>query len=1098
MYFSIRRVILTATALLAVYATQAQSQTFYRPHNAPSSESLKTTYGRYRLVQQDIPALTTYIRERTAALRGTGAVPMIVTVPLPDGTDVRFVVRDADIFTPEFADQHPDLKALKGTSEDGYFSLRLTTSSMGMIAHVQGRNGEQFYATPLSNTAPEDLLVYDAKALRGLPNPSCGFQESLPELKANLAPLLKTAHGDDSIRTYRMAVAATGEYTSWAGSQANALIQISALFNSVTDIYERELGVHFTLVSPAAIRFTDAATDPYSLGDISSTTLTENQTTLNSTTYLGSANYDLGMVVTAVGGGGLASKPSVCSGSFKARSVSGMDPASFPTGPSGPAFINMVAHETGHQFDASHSFAANTGGCSGNTVGSTGWEPGGGSTIMAYAGVCTGLTYQKNSDFYFHTGSLLEMSAYTTSGNGKTCGSRAVNTNAAPTALVAGGTAFTIPVNTPFRLRASTTQSQSNTLTYAFDQYDPVGGSGTSTAPAATNTSGPMFRSFPPGANNTQYFPSLAALTGLNSTTYEVVPSVARTLNFRYTVRDNVPYTSTTAGRTANGSATVTMVACPTPFAVTSQTTSGSFAANGTNTMTITWNTATSCATCGTVNIRFSRDGGLTFPYLLLNSTANDGTESIKVPNLSTDRGRVLVECVDNVHFNINSANQTITTACAAEGTIFTPATDLYVSTTGTAALNQTLAPSYGTAITAPLSGTIATTNDSGELVIFNGGNCTTYNNTTKYARISFTPGTSGSYTFTRTVGSNISMSLYDSSVLLNAPCRNLIGGDFTVVTATLSKNKVYTLLVSYYGLSYPAPYTISVNGGTLYTATPSPGAGFNYSYIIVSNTTNAIKEIRADGNMTNATTYPAGNYTIYGLSSNTAQTTLNSTYSGASLTAFRKALQDQSGGLCGSMSSNARRVAIATPLPVTLLSFDGRLTSRRNALLYWEADNEATTRDFILERSYDGQTFQTVGHVLPGRALNGAYSLTDNGIREEASEVYYRLRMVSLSGMSLFSGTVRLTLDATRIPEAFSILPNPVQNGMLHARIATGADENYQITVFDLAGRKLFSQPVTGGQLDVTVPVGSFSPGLYLVELRGEHTLITQRFVKP
>lgn len=1098
MCFLLRKIILAATVLFTFETTQAQSQAFYTDLPVSRSAVLEAAYGHYRLVRQNIPVIQAFALKDALAMRGGKTGPVTVTVPFPDGQNRIFTVVDAEIFTPEFAAQHPDLKAMKGTSEDGYFSLRLTLSSMGMIAHVQGRGGEVFYATPLSNTAPEDLLVYDVKEFRGGAYPKCGVEEALPATNANLHGLLKATHGDGNIRTYRMAVAATGEYTTWAGSQANALTQITALFNSVTGLYERELGIHFTLVSPAAIRFPDASTDPYSLGDVSSTTLAENQTTLNNASFLGSANYDLGMVVTAAGGGGLAAKPSACSASSKAKSASGLDPVNFNAGPSGPVFINIVAHETGHQFNASHSFAANTGGCSGNTSGSTGWEPGGGSTIMAYAGTCTGLAYQQDNDPYFHSGNLLEMATYMLSGAGSTCATTTSNTNAAPTATITGGNTFTIPVSTPFRLRASTTQSESNVLTYAFDEYDPVGGSGTNAAPAAANTTGPMFRSFPPAANNTQYFPSLAALTGLNPGTYEVLPSVARTLNFRYTVRDNVSYATGVSGRTVNGDVTITTAACATPFAVTSQTTSGTFSANGTNTLTVTWNTATSCATCGKVNIRLSRDGGLSFPYVLLASTANDGTETLKVPNLPTDRGRILVECADNIHFNINNANQTITSSCAAEGTTFAPASDLYVTTPGSAALNQNLSPLYGTALTTPLSGSINRTNDSGSLTIYNSGNCTTYGNLTRYAIIRFTPATTGSYTFTRTVGSNIVLNLYDSSVLLSAPCRNLIAGDFTVVTATLSKNKVYTLVLAYYGTSYPASYSINVNGGTLYTATPDPGAGFNYSYVIISNATNAIKAIQATGNMSNAANYPGGNYTIYGFSSNTPVATLNSTYAGTSFAAFRTAVQEQAGGLCGSLSGNARRVAISTPLPATLLSFNGRLADARSALLYWEVGNEETTQSFDIERSYDGKTFELAGSVFPAKTFGGSYDLKDEHIRENATQVYYRLKIMDYSGMETYSGTVPLPLSKLANTTAFVIQPNPVQNGVLQARIATGVEEPYEITVYDLTGRKLLLQTFQPNQKEISIPVEGLVSGLYLIELRGGSTTITQRFVKP
>jgi hypothetical protein len=61
------------------------------------------------------------------------------------------------------------------------------------------------------------------------------------------------------------------------------------------------------------------------------------------------------------------------------------------------------------------------------------------------------------------------------------------------------------------------------------------------------------------------------------------------------------------------------------------------------------------------VKISLSVDGGHTYPIVLASTTANDGSQSVIVPNVVTTRARVKVEAVGNIFFDISDANFTIT-----------------------------------------------------------------------------------------------------------------------------------------------------------------------------------------------------------------------------------------------------------------------------------------------------------------------------------------------------------------------------------------------------------------------------------------------------
>src|SRR6185436_799322 len=103
-------------------------------------------------------------------------------------------------------------------------------------------------------------------------------------------------------RTYRLAVAATGEYTAaHGGNVLSALAGIATTVNRVTGIYEREVGIRLRLVdNETSLIFTDPITDPYTNGE-AGTMQTQNQATVDR--LIGSANYDFGHVFGTGAGG---------------------------------------------------------------------------------------------------------------------------------------------------------------------------------------------------------------------------------------------------------------------------------------------------------------------------------------------------------------------------------------------------------------------------------------------------------------------------------------------------------------------------------------------------------------------------------------------------------------------------------------------------------------------------------------------------------------------------------------------------------------------------------------------------------------------------
>lgn len=230
--------------------------------------------------------------------------------------------------------------------------------------------------------------------------------------------------------------------------------------------------------------------------------LGQNQTTCDNT--IGSANYDIGHVFST-GGGGVAYLGCICNNSNKAGGVTGL-----PSPIGDPFAIDYVAHEMGHQFGGNHTFNnTNNGSCSGNSNAATRVEPGSGSTIMAYAGICSPTNVQSNSDAYYHAVSLAEIKTKLQS---VSCHTVISFTNQAP--VVSTLTNYSIPISTPFVLTASATDPEGDPITYCWEQTNT--GSAT-TAPTATMTSSCVFRSYTPVSSSSRYFPNLTTVLAGNT-----------------------------------------------------------------------------------------------------------------------------------------------------------------------------------------------------------------------------------------------------------------------------------------------------------------------------------------------------------------------------------------------------------------------------------------------------------------------------------------------------------------------------------------------------------------------------------------------------
>ncbi|MDZ4823483.1 MAG: M12 family metallo-peptidase [Flavobacteriales bacterium] len=630
----------------------------------PQRDSRQIVPANYRTVEVSIHELQNFLF--SAPHENVVRAPessYIIQLPKPDGMMANFTLVEAPVMEPALEAQFPEMRSYAGQGiEDRTATLRCDITPKGFHAQILSSSGT-WYIDPYS---PSDLEIYISYTKEAFYQTCTKTFNELPPVMPDKFDFDKTDEILDipgknpkqkkpvqsmgmqkvanglTLRTYRLALAGTGEYTAFHGG--TAALGLAAMVTSMTRIngvYEKDCCLRMNLVANNNLLvYTNAATDPYTNGN-GSTMLNENQTNCNA--VIGSANYDIGHVFST-GGGGVAFLNSPCS-SNKAKGVSGQ---SAPIGD--PFDIDYVCHEMGHQWGGNHT---QNNSC--NRSSSAAYEPGSASTIMGYAGICPP-DLQPHSDDYFHNHSYNEMRTFFT-GTGNSCAASSATGNTIPI-VDAGVGGFTIPISTPFELTATGSDANGDLITFCWEQYDlgPATAVGDNTL---TNPSGnqPIFRSWLPTVNATRVFPRISNLVNNTIVLGEHMPTYDRSLNFRCTVRDN----RAGGGAVNDDNITFSVDNIGGPFVVTAPNTAVTWPAN--SSQTATWSVANTTAapiSCANVDIWLSTDGGFTYPILVLANTPNDGTQIITVPNILTAQARIKVKASGNIFFDISNTNFTI------------------------------------------------------------------------------------------------------------------------------------------------------------------------------------------------------------------------------------------------------------------------------------------------------------------------------------------------------------------------------------------------------------------------------------------------------
>ena len=337
-------------------------------------------------------ALAKAPREFTRAAR---LRPAVISLPAPNGRFQRFALARSAIMSPGLQRKHPNIRTYSGFGiDDSAATIHADISPFGFHASVRSPNGG-WYIDPFFRSSQGLYVSYHGQQLK---DPAPFVEHELKDGEGEGAAAADAPEPNPPtgtvLRNYRLALITDPGYSDYVGGPAAVTAAKVTLMNRVNQPYEEDLGIRMQLIPNndlLNLNTWDAATAPNGPCGAAACFTQAQVTGCSSTTrarfvigqIIGASNYDIGHLALGQPGGGVANL-GVVGRSNKAGGCTGI-----PT-PVGDFYaIDYVAHEMGHQFSGNHPFNGNQLNCSGgNRNANNAVEPGSGSSIMAYAGIC--------------------------------------------------------------------------------------------------------------------------------------------------------------------------------------------------------------------------------------------------------------------------------------------------------------------------------------------------------------------------------------------------------------------------------------------------------------------------------------------------------------------------------------------------------------------------------------------------------------------------------------------------------------------------------------------------------------------------------------
>ncbi|ALW84582.1 hypothetical protein AUC43_05475 [Hymenobacter sedentarius] len=158
-------------------------------------------------------------------------------------------------------------------------------------------------------------------------------------------------------------------------------------------------------------------------------------------------------------------------------------------------------------------------------------------------------------------------------------------------------------------------------------------------------------------------------------------------------------------------------------------------------------------------------------------------------------------------------------------------------------------------------------------------------------------------------------------------------------------------------------------------------------------------------------------------------------------------------------------------------------------AVLTWATASEKNSAYFEIERSFDGESFESVGQRAGAGTTSARtnYQFVDTRLAQSAGTVYYRLRQVDATGETNYSPVRALQSSATARAIKAEVFPNPFDKTVTVQYYSLGTDA-VTLTVRNVLGQTVLTQTVStaeGVQEIKLSDAASLTRGMYYLTIR-------------